>query len=229
MGILLGEAKLAAELRRLVRSEVGTVVRQRMAEFHMLGEEGVTHFNFRPFIDAEYDSGVFSELCFCILTANSTARRGIQIQKELGDEGFSDCSPKVLASKLKQAGHRFPNSRAKFIVEARKFENVEEIIENFGDVLAAREWLVKNVKGIGWKEASHFLRNVGRNDVAILDRHVLSVLREHQLISKVQQTLSKATYLEVEKRLEQLAKKLRLSLGEMDLYLWCMKTGCVLK
>jgi len=93
----------------------------------------------------------------------------------------------------------------------------------------AREWLAEHVKGFGYKEASHFLRNVGYVNVAILDRHVLRVLAEHGLIDEVPKTLTKRRYLEIEKRLEGLAQTLGLSLGELDLYLWQMKTGKVLK
>jgi len=199
-----------------------------MLEFQKLGDEGKTRFDFRPFLDASYDSGIFSELCFCILTANSTARRGIEIQQELASGGFLDLSSEELAAELRKAGHRFPNSRAQYIIEARKFEKVDEMVANLVDS-DAREWLVENVKGIGWKEASHFLRNIGRRDVAILDRHVLGVMCEHRMIPKAPKTLAKSKYLEAEEKLKPLAAKLKLSLGELDLYLWYMKAGKVLK
>lgn len=99
----------------------------------------------------------------------------------------------------------------------------------FGDERKAREWLVKNVEGIGWKEASHFLRNVGFGGVAILDRHVLRVLHEHGLIGEIPKSLPRGRYLEIEEKIEKLARKLDLSLGELDLYLWYMKTGEILK
>jgi N-glycosylase/DNA lyase len=81
---------------------------------------------------------------------------------------------------------------------------------------------------LGYKEASHFLRNIGFMDVAIIDRHILNILVEYGLIKRPK-TLSKKNYLEIEKKLEKLAKKTRMSLGELDFYLWYMKTGKVLK
>lgn len=222
------KTEIGAQLRQLIQSDVGNVVRRRMAEFRRLGKEGKTHFDFKPFFEVEYDSDTFSELCFCILTANSTAKLGIKIQRELGSEGFLHLRPKKLAGKLKVLGHRFPNSRAGFIVEARRFEGVGEIVAKLVDT-DAREWLVENVKGIGWKEASHFLRNIGRRDLAVLDRHVLSVMCDHRMIPKAPQTLTKNKYLEAEGKLRPLAAELELSLGELDLYLWYMKAGKVLK
>ncbi len=82
---------------------------------------------------------------------------------------------------------------------------------------------------MGYKESSHFLRNVGFSDVAILDRHVLSVLHEHGLIDGVPRPPTRGRYLEIERKLEELAGKLGLTLGELDLYLWYSKTGEVLK
>ncbi|GAI37170.1 unnamed protein product, partial [marine sediment metagenome] len=101
--------------------------------------------------------------------------------------------------------------------------------ERFTDARQARGWLAENVKGVGYKESSHFLRNVGFSDVAILDRHVLSVLHEHGLIDGLPRSLARGRYLEIERKLEELARKLGLTLGELDLYLWYSKTGEVLK
>ncbi|MEW6592225.1 MAG: N-glycosylase/DNA lyase [Candidatus Hadarchaeota archaeon] len=222
----------AAELERKVESEVqkiGTLVKRRMREFRRLGREGRTHFDFRPFLDVEYDAGIFSELCFCILTANSTAKRGIEIQSRLGDDGFLRLPLEKLTNELKLAGHRFPPTRAKFIVEARKFSNIKDVMDGFKDVFEAREWLVNNVKGLGWKEASHFLRNTGHEEVSILDRHVCSVMDEYCMIQKKWRTLTRRRYLEGERLLETVSKRLDIPPGELDLYLWYFKAGKVLK
>ena len=207
-------ADLAGKVNELRAGVVGKLIAQRMREFKDLGRKG----------DEEW----FSEICFCILTANSTARRGMEIQRELGSDGFLTLTFKELRRRLKAAGHRFPNTRAHFIIEARKFRGLKGIIK-FKTPQQAREWLVRNIKGIGYKEASHFLRNVGFDGVAILDRHVLSVLREHRMIGGEPRSLTPRRYLEIEKRLAAFAQRLCLSLGELDLYLWCMKTGEVLK
>jgi len=86
------------------------------------------------------------------------------------------------------------------------------------------------VKGLGWKEASHFLRNVGYLDIAILDRHIMSNMREYGLIpNEGVKGLTRRRYLEYERLLEEVARRVGISPGEMDLYLWYRKTGKVLK
>ena len=101
-------------------------------------------------------------------------------------------------------------------------------MEHYEDAREAREWLVRNVKGFGYKEASHFLRNVGFRDVAILDRHILRYLKERGLIEEVPKTLGRRSYLKLEILLSAIARKLKLSLGELDLYLWYIMTGEVI-
>ncbi len=203
------------KVNELRRGRVGKLIARRIREFEDLGRKGNEEW--------------FSELCFCILTANSTARLGMKIQYELGNDGFLTLPLEELGHRLKAAGHRFPNTRARFIVEARRFRDIKNIIEGFTGARQAREWLVENVRGVGYKESSHFLRNVGFDDAAILDRHVLSVLHEHGLIDGVPRSLTRGRYLEIEETLEDLARKLGLTLGELDLYLWYLKTGKVLK
>lgn len=172
---------------------------------------------------------IFKELCFCLLTANYSAEGGIRIQKKIGN-GFLRLDEKALAKKLKKLGHRFPNARAEFIAEARRkyADRIKKIIFSFKNGKEAREWLVKNVKGLGYKEASHFLRNVGFMDVAIVDFHIIDLLVRNGVIDKPK-TITKKKYFEIEKVLEKIADKTGLELGELDLYLWYMETGRILK
>jgi len=88
---------------------------------------------------------------------------------------------------------------------------------------------VKNIKGLGFKEASHFLRNIGFKNLAIIDFHIVDLLIKHKLIDKKPKSLSKSKYLEIEEKLKKIANELNLSLGELDLYLWYMETGKILK
>ena len=120
--------------------------------------------------------------------------------------------------------------RAKFIAEARKkcAKDIKKIVFSFENGKEAREWLVNNIKGLGYKEASHFLRNVGFMDVAIVDFHIVDLLAKNKIIKKPK-TMTKKKYLEIEEVLEKLSKKLGLELGELDLYLWWMETGKALK
>ena len=207
-------ARLSVLIENLKNSKVRDLVNARIKEFRENGQKSSRE--------------LFKELCFCILTANYIAEKSLKIQKEIND-GFLTLPEHELAEKLRKLGHRFPQKRAKYIVEARKYaDSLKNIIQSINTGEKLREWLVKNIKGIGYKEASHFLRNIGYTDLAIIDFHIINILTKHGLIEKPR-TLTKTKYLEIEKLLREVAGKLNLSLAELDLYLWYMETGKVLK
>jgi len=208
--------KLIKTLEELRNSEIKHLVEERIKEFEKVNKKSNKEW--------------FSELCFCLLTANTSAELGLRIQKELGYKGFTEFkTEEKLAERLKNVKYRFYNRRAHFIALANNFKNIKEIISKIKDKNEKREWLVENIKGIGYKESSHFLRNVGHFDYAILDKHILRVLEDNKLIKEIPKTINKKNYLMFEKILEKLSKKINMSQGEMDLYLWYGKTGKILK
>jgi len=201
-------------VEKLKNSEVKKIVDTRIKEFEEIGKKS--------------SNEIFKELCFCILTANFNAEKSIKIQKEI-DCGFLALNEPQLTKKLEELGHRYPNARAKYSIEARIYkDSLKDIIKSFNDKNELREWLVNNVKGIGYKEASHFLRNIGYTNFAILDFHIIDLLVKYNLIKKPK-TLTKRKYFEIEVILKEIARKLNLSLAELDLYLWYMETGKILK
>src|SRR3989344_4972298 len=140
----------------------------------------------------------------------------------------------IIDSRIKEfseLGHRFPNARAKYIFLAReKINGLKKILESDESNLKKREEIVKNIKGLGMKEASHFLRNIGYKNLAIIDFHIVDLLVKHNLIEKPNSKfLTPKKYLEIENLLKQLAQKTNLNLGELDLYLWYQETGKILK
>lgn len=205
-------AELAEKVDK-IKPVIEPVVRRRLREFSLMRDRGNEEW--------------FSELCFCILTANSSAEAGIRAQESIR-KGFLTLSREELAERLKSTGYRFYNVRAGYIVEARRFAGIKDIVTSFPSAFEAREWLVRNVKGIGYKEASHFLRNVGYFDVAILDKHILRILHNHG-IAEMPKSMSRVRYLQIEQRFSGLARHCGMKPGELDLYLWYMATGKVLK
>ncbi|MCK5216268.1 MAG: N-glycosylase/DNA lyase [Methanosarcinales archaeon] len=194
--------------------EVRETINFRIQEFQKINEKSTNE--------------ILKELCFCILTANFNAEKSIKIQEEI-DDGLLTFSESKLAKELKKSGHRFPNIRAKYIVEARMHEeSINRIILSPGDEQEQRDWLAKNIKGIGYKEASHFLRNIGFTDLAIIDFHIIDLLTRLELIQKPK-NLGKKKYLEIEKLLRNASIKLNMNLAELDLYMWYAETGKILK
>lgn len=206
--------KLARKIEELKKSSVKEIIDARIREFLENRNKPINE--------------IFKELCYCILTANFSAERAMRMQLEIGD-GFLHMPEHELAEKLRALGHVYPNSRARFIVEARRYiPYLEALLKSPANESSLREWLVDNIKGLGYKEASHFLRNIGFMNVAIIDRHILGILKECGLVEEVKR-LSRLKYLEIEELLRGLARMVNLSLGKLDLFLWFMKTGKVLK
>lgn len=210
-------SSLLTDIQALRQGTVGKQVRLRIRQFRSFPRKPSEEW--------------FSELCFCLLTANARGRNAFRIQQELGTEGFCSGSEEEIRSCIIRNRHRFHNTKARYILLARAHRNIKQVIQPIireQGSNAAREWLVGNIKGLGYKEASHFLRNVGTMDLAIVDRHILRLLVDHRLIRKPK-NLNRVAYLQIEGVLSRLAAKLDLSIGELDLYLWSMKAGEVLK
>ena len=171
---------------------------------------------------------IFRELVFCILAANYTASGSMRIVEVLGDR-LLELDSTSLERELRRLGHRHPHARAMYIVEARrKLDQIVNVIKDVEDEYELREWLVENVKGLGYKEASHFLRNIGYEGLAIIDFHILRLLQRYGLISEVKRS-GKRRYLEIEDLLRRIAQEAGMTLAELDLYLWYMDSGKILK
>ncbi len=143
-----------------------------------------------------------------------------------------------MSDALKKAGaHRFPNERPAYIVATRNYlrEHCDMLLRkklnSFADPIERRDWLAqeKGIRGLGYKESSHFLRNIGLTGHAILDKHVMNCLSDLKVVESAKPPGSRARYLETEEKLKLFAKEIRINFDELDLVLWSMKTGEVLK
>lgn len=181
------------------------------------------------------DERLWEELVFCIFTAGASARMGlssIEAVRPLLRGG----THAELAAAL-QHKHRYPVSRSGYIVVTREYLDescgmrLRERLESFRDPLERRDWLARErrVKGLGYKEASHFLRNVGFGGYAILDKHILRSLAELGVTDSPQPPATRARYLAAEEKLRDFARDIGIDFDELDLVLWSMKTGEVLK
>jgi N-glycosylase/DNA lyase len=212
--VLNGLNRLVKHINHLKESNVKYLVESRIKEFKENRNKPITE--------------IFKELCFCILTAKFSAEKSIKIQRII-DDGFINLSENELEEKLRFLGHRYPKLRAKYIIEARKaIHQLNRILNSPLNEEDLREWLVKNIRGLGYKEASHFLRNIGFMNLAIIDFHIINLLLKYGLIDKPR-TLTRRRYMEIEKVLNKVAEKTGLRLGELDLYLWYMEVGKILK
>ncbi|MSR85857.1 hypothetical protein EXS74_00510 [Candidatus Woesearchaeota archaeon] len=139
-----------------------------------------------------------------------------RVMDTVGDVIFTG-SEQEIREKLHELRCRFYNRRAEYIFLAR---NVPLTYD--------REYLAKNIKGFGYKESSHFLRNMGHSGYAILDKHVLNAMIEFRIIKK-RPTMTTKNYLLLEKKLKKFSDTLEIGMDELDFVLWSRKSGEILK
>lgn len=213
--VTLEQIKIAHHARR-------EEIQSRLREFEDIWQRGT-------------DEKLWEEMVFCFFTGGCSAKMGLRSIEAVrplllaGDHG-------QLAEALSGV-HRYPFARAGYIIASRNFleshcqMRLREKLENFENDLARRDWLVreKGIKGLGYKEASHFLRNIGLKGYAILDKHVLRSMAELGIIDDPQPPATRARYLAVEEKLKELAALTEIDFDELDLVLWSMKTGEILK
>ncbi len=214
-GGLIGEI---LEMHRAIRERVGA----RLEDFRRLWESAD-------------DGELFTELAFCILTPQSGARRCGRAIELLVDRGLLFGGSRGEISRAINMV-RFRNNKARYLVDARERfveggESIRAIHRSRGcDPYETRRWLAANVTGIGYKEASHFMRNIGIGEnFAILDRHVLRNMVNLGLLDELPGTLSPSRYLACEKLLGGFAAEIGIPMGHLDFVLWYRETGDIFK
>ncbi|MFO7619107.1 MAG: N-glycosylase/DNA lyase [Thermoplasmata archaeon] len=185
---------------------------------------------FRALWDSADDATIFRELVFCLFTPQSKARSCWAAVERVCD---CDLLLKGSAEEIseKMSGVRFHHTKARRAVEARKYTpGFKNRIAAFPSPFEAREWLVANVSGMSYKEASHFLRNIGMGgELAILDRHILRNLVRLGVITEMPKSLSPKKYLEIEASMPAFSEDIGIPLAHLDMLLWHRETGEIFK
>lgn len=197
-------------------------IENRLGEFKDIWEKGD-------------DKLLFEELVFCLLTPQTKAldcARAVNLLKEknLLFNGKKEEISRVINF------IRFKNHKAEYILKARKFffKNgkgfLREFLSSIKDEKILREELVKNIKGLGFKEASHFLRNIGKaQNLVIIDRHILRCALKYKIIRKVPKSISKKTYIEMEGKILKFSKKYNIPVNHLDFLFWYDSNGYFFK
>ena len=213
---------VSIERIRLTHDERRDEIRRRLSEFEAI-------------LDSGTDEDLWEEMVFCFFTGGCSAKMGMRsilAVKDLLQDGGQPELAKALTGV-----HRYPNARSRYIVASRDFLRehcdlkLRSKLQSFDCHFDRRDWLVreKGIKGLGYKEASHFLRNIGFKGYAILDKHVLRCLAELKIIDDPKPPNTRSAYLRVEQKLKDLTAATQIDFDEMDLVLWSMKTGDILK
>ena len=192
------------------------------------------------------ENQIWRELCFCLLSGNVAFELVKSTIEVLESKGFLDFNwileeqkskeyifklfnepnfePKKKNGELRK--YRYPKKRSEEITKAAKLlysnSSLKTMLEKTASDIEIRNFLAQNVPGIGIKESSHFLRNIGySNSLAIIDIHVLNFLKQHNFVhSDDVLTLTESRYMKLEKILQNLADFPGLDLGIFDLSIW---------
>lgn len=177
----------------------------------------------------------FAEIAFCILTPQSKALNAWKIIQTLKEnELLFTADSDTLENYLNSI--RFKKTKAKRLVSLREKLSIngsleaKKIIFNGDDVFKIREWLVKNIDGFGYKEASHVLRNLGFGEnIAILDRHILRNLLKLEVIDEIPKTLTQKKYMDIEEKMRKYSSKIDISMDRLDLLFWYNEVNYLFK
>ena len=182
---------------------------------------------------------LFYELAYCILTPQSSAANADSAVQALRGRGFRqqgfDPTPV-----LRRPGSyiRFHNMKAQRLLDVRaQFADITPRLDAArrepgaepADSRAVRQWLATTVSGLGMKEASHFLRNIGFRNLAILDRHILRNLHYHGVLGSVPAAMTTGRYLTIEEQFRAFADQIGIPMDELDLLFWSKETGEIRK
>lgn len=160
------------------------------------------------------DDNIFYSGCFCILAPQAKFKNNSKIVEELRKRDFFHNKISFEQLAVLCVWSRFYNVKARRLIEFKNiFPNILDIIKSNRNSYDMRELLVKHVKGFGMKAASHFLRNIGKQDVAILDTHIFKFL-------ECNSPKTKRAYLRMEERLCSIAENNELTVGSLDLIIW---------
>ena len=186
-------------------------------------------------VEIKDDYRLFEELAFCIFTANTSAEMGakaVDAVRNVIINGTADDMTRRL-----EGIYRFNNIRPAHITHTRNYLKntinfkLKNKIKSVKNKQGLRDFfaLNKDVKGIGLKEASHFLRNIGFRGYAILDKHIINSLHEFGVLKTNEKPKNNKEYLEIEQKFKDFSKDMNIDMDELDLLLWSRKNGRILK
>ncbi|MFI5263225.1 MAG: DNA lyase [Candidatus Kapaibacterium sp.] len=174
----------------------------------------------------------FYELLFCILTPQSKAENADIVIQKLKADHFIDKGFDPMPY-LRDRRHyiRFHNVKSKRLLHIRTiYPELHSILVGQHDTITAlREKVLEMIPGLGLKESSHFLRNIGVKGLVILDRHILKHLKELKIIGRIPKSLTPKRYFAIERRWLTYSKEVGIPMDELDLLFWSMETGEIRK
>ena len=204
--------------------------RELLELYELRGEEIRNRLlEFKETFQKADDLQIFHELSFCILSSGVGPKIAGQCMRAIGEK-LAEGEEDELLGRIETI-HKYAENASRYIVFTREYLKEEHgfllksLVSSFEDRVERRDFFAKNpgIKGLGYMQASHFLRNLGFSGYAILDRNNLASLSELGIIGETKYPLTKRRYLETESLMTEAAYELGISLDEFDLLLWSRK------
>ena len=220
------------KMNQIIREDI-----RELQDFYSSTKENIMKRlkEFKQLWNSYNDDEIFGEMAFCLLTPQSKAKVCWKAILKLKEKALLlNGTAEEIQEEL--TGVRFKEKKSYYIILARDFFTINDkiviksVINEFHDIYKLREWLVANIKGYGYKEAGHFLRNIGFGDhITILDRHILKNLKRFNVIEEIPESISKSKYMEIEKKMKDFCDEINIPLSHMDILLWSKETGEIFK
>ena len=205
--------------------------KRELLELYELKKEEIRNrlLEFKQAFQEADDLQIFHELSFCILSSGVGPKIAGQCMSAIGEK-LVDGEKDELLGRI-GAIHKYAENASRYIVFTREYLEEEHgfllksLVSSFENRVERRDFFAKNpgIKGLGYMQASHFLRNLGFSGYAILDRNNLASLSELGIIGEMKYPLTKKRYLETESLMREASHELGISLDEFDLLLWSRK------
>lgn len=173
----------------------------------------------------------FYELCYCLCTPQSKAEHADAVVRILMEQDFYTRGGNPVEI-LRSPEHyiRFHQVKSRRLLLVRdQWQDVTQALHNSDSPEIRRDWLAANVEGLGLKEASHFLRNIGATNLPILDRHILRHLTACGVFEAAPDVSTRSRYLAAGAAFQEFSLAVQIPMDELDLFFWASTTGKVLK
>jgi len=178
------------------------------------------------------DEEIFRELCFCILSSGVGPKMAERSVTVLGDKLLNGSAAKL--KNLLVGTHKYPD-KVSYIHDTREYlkEGLNLCLitklKSIEDPDERRDFIAgnKNIRGMGYVQASHFLRNIGFCGYAILDKNILKSLYELGITQDIKPPTSRKRYMEKENRFREFSNEVQISIDKLDLLLWYRRANSI--
>lgn len=148
------------------------------------------------------------------------------INNELDEEHILNCLKKPITINGRSVHYRFPKSKSSQLSKTinsiyKKGNTIKRLLSKTDSSIEARDMFVSICSGIGYKQASMFLRNIGFGyDLAIIDTHIIDYLKLVNVIPLYMTLKNQSVYSKIESLYSEYAHSKQFDIKKLDVAIW---------